>query len=735
MSQFPRVARRCWSFGLLLPLSLVLLATSPAFAEPWHVAAQPDLAQQIASAKPLPTVDVAQTDKTSRIGRTYLVPAGPGPQDWHLVQIYFPRYGGPNDIILADLKDGSVKKVETPRGLNLHLAPSALLPDGRLALSVLGAKSAQKLCLYDPRTRELVIDAIPLPHDLLGETHPMKLGTDGKLYMAGGHPSKAAAVAQIDPQTKEVRYFTDVGPSHAPADCWAYSVGSDATHTYIASGKTPWYLVALDRATGKSEVLGTTADPNGIVHIRQGRHGVTGMIRSEGTRKEYFLFQGKAIEIKHPTDAPPWAVPEQADSDQEDRPRPEYTLASARVDAQGNGTIWYRWPTPKPADSTKTAAQTPGNNDNDDDDDVVSAPSDEQMIAQGWKPLRYQVRVHPSPADRLMELPDGRLIGTGNAYGGMFIFDPKTAQITTHPPIHLSHYATLSSQGKLYFSGYPSSPLFEYDPAKPWTVGTRLGDTSVLEPTDPTANPRRVAILEDSGCHKMYAAAAAADGTIYMGGRWYRNGEHGGIGWWNPATNEKGGMWRDISNYQVTHLAAVDGGNTIVISGKRSADSVLQKPKPEQGALIFFDHASKQVIGKLEVATNIRGPGPIVAVAPHRLIGWTNNPDDPTNQSSILYGIDSKSRTVAFRKILPLRLPIVVGGNQKEPFDFRLGPDGNIWTNSATGVLLRIEPGNATVHVLGSLNTAGKIAFSGGDVYLSHGIALRRITGLVAAAK
>lgn len=730
MSRFarlPRIAARLVGLGLGL-------LTASAQGQSWTASVQPDLADQIVKAKPQATVDVAQPARSTRVGMNYLVPSGPGPSDWHLIQIFFPKYGGPNDIILADLKDGSVKRIETVRGPNFHLAPSVLLPDGRLAMSILGPRNRQQLCLYDPRTREMVIDAIPLPHDLLGETHPMKLGTDGKLYMAGGHPSQSAAVAQIDLTTQEIKYFTNVGPSHAPADCWAYSVASDATHTYVASGKNPWYLVALERATGRSEVLQSTHDTEGIISVRQGPHGVTGMVRSDGVRRDFFLHQGKAIEMKNRDDAPPWPVPAQAPSQAPTPIRPEVSLVSANPDPQGNATIWYRWPAPKPSDAKTPAAAANANKTNDnDDDEPAAAPSDEQMMADGWKPLRVQVRVHPSPSVRLMELPDGRLIGTGAAYGGMFIFDPKTRQIADNPAIHLSHYATVSSHGKLYFSGYPSSPLFEYDPSKPWTAGTRLDDTNMLSPTDPRSNPRRVAILEDSGCHKMYASAAAADGTIYMGGRWYRNGEHGGIGWWEPATQTAGGMWRDISNYQVTHLAASDAGRTIVISTRRSTDLVLQKPKPEQGALFFFDHASKQITGKLEVLPKIKGTGPIVAVGPHRLIGWTENPDDASEQSSILYGIDTAKRTVAFTKVLPVRLPASIGSNQQEAFDFRLGPDGKIWTHTTTGVLLRIDPHDAHVEVLGNIKTGGRIAFSGSDVYLSHGTALRCLPGLAAA--
>jgi hypothetical protein len=728
----PRLPRPIAAAALALSLALA------AHAADWKAAAQPNLLDLAAKAPALKVEELVAPVRSARCDNNYFIPNADA-KGWTLIQVYYRAYGGPNTLVIMNTATGAVKQVPTERGFNFHLAPGVIAPNGKLYISILGARGRVQICVYDPKTNDLKLNAIKMPDDILGETHPLTLGLDGKIYAGGGHPSKAAAVVQIDPDTNTATSYSPLGPTHEPSDCWNYSMAADDRYIYVASGKVPWYLVAYDRQTGKAETLITTERVDGYISIGRAEGGCTAAVTKgigapTADRAFYWLYQGKAILKKDPKEAPPWPAPP-AKAKPALPEKPEITLAAAVPGPKGECTLWYRLPQDKPKAAPAKAAKKPAAAEKGEgagEEAIEPPPDDETMLAEGWKAFRYTVPIYPMDIYRIIETPDGRIVGTAGSYEGNFIYDPKTGKADHPGKIHLSHYATALLDGKLYMSGYPTSPLYCYDPDKPWTANTRVGGAKVLPETDPRSNPRLLARMEDSGCHKMYSGALAA-GKLYFGGRWYRNGNHGGIGWYNPASGKTGGLWRDLSNYQVNFITPADEGRLIVISAHRVDDTVLGKPKPEQGALFFLDTATDKLTGeKLEPFPKIKGPGPIIGLSGARVLGWTENPDDP--KSSILYGLDAVERRLLFRKDLPWPLPVKIGSNQTERWDFRLGPDGNIWTLVEDGKLLvKIDPADASLQVLGKLPSGGRLAFSGKDLYLSGDDNLRRIKGIVPA--
>jgi hypothetical protein len=689
-----RISRTALAFLLCAAATLCFAAQTGTDAE---------LEQRLKNAPTLATEDLCEPVKSIRDGMLLRAP-NPDGKTWDLVQIYFPKYGGPNVIAIIDLGTGEVKQMQTERGWNFHLCPSAIAPNGKLFISILNGKLQQKICLYDPATNELKLDAVKMPDGLLGETHPFVLGTDGKLYAIGQHPSKAAGAAQIDPDTLAVTAYGPIGPSHAPDSCWGYSGAADDRFIYVASGKVPWYLVAYDRQTGTSATLVQTETVGGMVGVSQRHDGCTGsasgIVGTDGKRQDYWLHEGKAVpkgaDAKAP---PPWpgrnppkALP------------PEPVVNTSRVvpDLEGFAELWVRKGSPKPG-----------------------APKDEPLDEQNWTRFRYQVPLHPHPIYRLLELPDGRLLGTAGAYEGNFIYDPKTNQAKHLGKCHLSHYATAFLDGKVYMSGYPTSPLYVFDPNQPWTAGTVAGNR-VIDDKDAAANPRQLLLLggkELAGTHKMYAAATGANGQVYFGGEWMRDGACGGLAWYDPKTGTASGMWRPFSNYQITHLAAAGDGKVVVISTRRVEDTVLKKPKPDQGALFFLDTATNELRPMFEPLKGVKGTGPILSAGGSRVIGWTTDPAD--EKKSILYAVDVREPKVLYTKALPYALPVAIGSNQQENWDFRIGPDGWAWT-FVNEALVRIDPASGDVQPVGKV-AAGRIAFSEGRVYLGGTTALRRI--------
>ena len=155
------------------------------------------------------------------------------------------------------------------------------------------------------------------------------------------------------------------------------------------------------------------------------------------------------------------------------------------------------------------------------------------------------------------------------------------------------------------------------------------------EPDDP---PRLIGRFAKSRCHKMFGAAVGASGHLYFGGRWMRNGNGGGLGWWDPIAGTEDGIWESFSNQQIEYVTPAGGGRFIVLSTLRVNDTVLRKPTLRERKLVVFDDAAKKIVREITVAERVPGSGPIASAGGTRVIGWTTNPAKP--QTSLLYGAD-----------------------------------------------------------------------------------------------
>jgi hypothetical protein len=705
---------------LVHPLLAVCLACSVFGAEaPWAAKDQPELPSLVEKAKPLEVEQLGIPVTSVRRGELMLVP-NPDGKTYDFLQWYFKGYAGPTTVFIGDLATGALKKDGIPDRRQIHICGRVLGPDGKLYIATPDWQKGMEVYVYDPATNGLSCKGVVAP-GLAGETRPMCIGTDGMIYGSGSYDKERKAGAyQIDPKTGKVTDFGPVGPSHEPNGCWGYSVAADDRFVYVASGKVPWFLVAFDRETRKDAVLVTTETVGGMVSVGQDRHGCTAsaskVVGTDGNPIQYWLYQGKAIPRKDPKEAPPWPIPAESKPWVAMPPKPEVFEANATPASDGRAELWYRMPEAKAA-----APKNP--------------PPDAKPEDLGWKRIPLQVPTYPMAINRLTELPDGPILGTADSYEGNFLFDPATGKSVHLGKNSLSHYATAFLDGKVYMSGYPSSILYVYDPSRPWTIG--IGDPihPPIPETDKASNPRMLGYLNKwAGTHKMFAAAVGADGKVYFGGRWVRNGSGGGLAWWDPKADAGGGFWEVFSNCQITHMAAADDGKLIVISTMRVRDATLGKPEPKQGKLFIWDTSNARLVREIEPVMDAKGaglvvggggPGPSV-VEGSRVLGWTEDPTDP--KSSILYGVDAASGEVAFRKKLPFPLPVEIGSNQMEPFDYRLGPDGKVWTFLG-GALVRITPSDTSIEVLGKL-PGGRLAFSGGDLYLSGGEKLRRIRGV-----
>ncbi len=333
-------------------------------------------------------------------------------------------------------------------------------------------------------------------------------------------------------------------------------------------------------------------------------------------------------------------------------------------------------------------------------------------------------------------LADGRLYGTGDDYAGVFAFDPHTDQTTIlGPRAGLAPYTQIVCGDKLYSSGYSNGPLFVYEPARPWTLskGGPPGHPAT-DQADARSNPRYLGDFDRSTrVGLMHSSALGADGKVYFGGFGLRHYTGGGFGWYDSKTQKMDGFWKPLSGYAVQWIAPALDGRLIVISTTRAADELNENQPPEEAKLFVYDVNQRKIVRQIVPIAKARATGLITEVAPGRLLGLTT--DGEHRERSILYGVDVTTGEVLFTKALPL--PVSIDAYWPHWVDasyeyhaFVRGPDGFVWTY-LKDVLVRIDPQEAGVQVVGKVDPPGWPTFVGRDIYLAGSEQLRRIRNVV----
>ncbi len=690
----------------LLAASLALaLGATGVGAAGWTACEQPDLAAQIAAAQPLAIETIGTPVRSTRVGATYFVP-NPDGRSYDVLQWYFKGYSGPTTCFVLDCGDGALSTTGLPDRQQIHIAGTVLGPDGRFYIATPDWQEGMVVYVYDPADNSLSSMGVVAP-GLKGERRPLVVGTDGMIYGAGSHDeTRRAGGYRLNPWTGEVDWFGPLGPSHAPEGVWGYYCGADDEWFYVASGKVPWYLVAYNHQTGEERVLVETSRVDGIVSIRQRHDGVEAVANKvlgrEGERIEYWLYQGRAIE-KVEGQPPPWPerpAPEPLPA------RPELFTGELDPDSEGHAALWYRNPWDKPAEEPEGAA-----------------PED-----LGWHRVELQVDVFPMPLRRLTELPDGRLLGSCDFYLGSFVYDPATGAMEHLGKSNLSHYSTTISSGLVYQSGYPSSPLYVYDPQRPWTAHKGSFGSPAPPEESPDSNPRLLVRMNQwARTHKMYGAATAASGRVYFGGKLVRNGHGGGIAWWDPGRQDGGGLWEPFSAYQIEWLTAANEGTLIVASSRAVRDDLNPDFTPESGRLFVLDAATAEIVREVEPVPGQRDIGSIAEALPGLILGACADP--AMEDRWLLYGVDIATGEVLFRKPVPGSLNLETSPNRHGSNEYRVGPDGNVWAYIGD-VLVRIHPEDVRVEVLGRVSPPGRLGFADDDVYLCGTTELRVIRGI-----
>jgi len=738
------------ALAILTTVFAALWFAGPAKAG-WTAAEQPDLTVEIEQAPPLEVETLSQPTETVRFEAPVVVPDLDS-ETVDVLVIYYRSYTGPATVFAVDTATGGVTRCEVPEGRNVHLQAMPLGPNGKLYATLQRVGGGLELWVYDPATNRFEAKTtFGKDLDLMGQNNLLTLAPDGRLYgTVGSRASGEAAFYRIDPADDAVEILGTGGDLRGSG--YAGAIAVSGGKLYAVYGKTPYKLIEFDPAAKSSRVL-ATANPRGGISIRrlpdQEELSVTIRVAESGVAKDgtYAIHQGRltwaaAAREKAPAgtaggNAAPGELKSKGPPGGSLRHR-LVELDASRLDpflnADGRGLLCYRLP----------------------------------QEAE-WTEVKLDPPTWPEAITQLVALPDGRIFGSAANRAGHFVFDPASGKTTFLGRTGLQHHSTAVSGNSVFLSGYPSSLVWEYDFTKPWEPYLAKTKEDTLGGVILDRNPRPLGTLrEHSGVHMATSAAADSEGRVYFAGRWYRDGQGGGVGWWNPTVQVAGGFWEELSNLQVVDCKAVDDGRYVVLSTLAVADPVLKKETPDTAQLCVLDTAADvNVIAKriLPVA-GVRSTGLIAPAGGTRLIGIA--PSSEGNAAWLMYGVDVQSGRVAFLKSLP-GIPEdgkLASAELLHTYRSQLvnAPDGSIWMKHL-GVLLRIDPASGHVTVVGrpprgpeategageagsedrrtidSLQlikavgapaTVGSMAFSGQDVYLGGTPSLWRIRGILA---
>jgi hypothetical protein len=123
--------------------------------------------------------------------------------------------------------------------------------------------------------------------------------------------------------------------------------------------------------------------------------------------------------------------------------------------------------------------------------------------------------------------------------------------------------------------------------------------------------------------------------------------------------------------------------------------------------------------------------GPLIEVAPGRMLGitWAKG----GRKSGVMYGVSVPDGKVFFTKDIPWGVPYDWGQGIGK-WDFTTGPDGFLYATLTGGgdqvAIVRIDPLDAKVTVLGKISPVGQMCFDGKDVYLTGTTQLRCIRNI-----
>lgn len=297
--------------------------------------------------------------------------------------------------------------------------------------------------------------------------------------------------------------------------------------------------------------------------------------------------------------------------------------------------------------------------------------------------------------------PDGRIWMGGFLSGGTAAFDPESGR--TRQFKGLSQAEKIEAIGDtLYFGIYPRGRVFEFNPARPWSLADE--------------NPRRIGIFENQS-RPVALAGAPALGRLFVGMIPEYGLLGGGLAVWDVTTRTWETFTGVVANQSVASLAYAQG---LLIGGTTIQGGLGVEPVEKDGRLFLWDPETNKKI--FEIAP-VPGKGIVSGLTPMAdgtVWGFAQG---------ALFVFDLKSRRVI--EVRELFQPDFSKRAMWQDGNMVVHPDGNVYAVE-DGRFLRIDGRTRVVTVLREVvekkHTRPIALDRAGRIYLADGVDLWRYT-------
>lgn len=428
---------------------------------------------------------------------------------------------------------------------------------------------------YDPDAEEIVelghfVETPPVDPNDSTTFYSAIFDTAGTLYLGTQESeNRAACIVSVDPDTAAITELGYVGDGAASYTTYAYylapDTGTASKWIYVAYGKDPWQLWAINLTPGPSygdttklyDVVGPVGNiafeniaGKGWIATMDTNYGDPSNVRVvrwciDGALESYTV----GVDPSSPRSVTPYSNP---------------TVSPPEIDIDGGvGFVGWR--------------------------DGSVGP---------YEPVNYTVtNTTPVQIRALVDSNDG-ILGHADGYLGLFDSDaPGYASLSWFGPWPggMERGPHLNVDGIVYMSGYPNGATYAYDPDELWQN---------------TVNPLLLGYvggLLNAGIkysdHMAWAPNAGDDGRIIIAGSREREGVGMGVGSWDRDTGALDGTFSEAGMGAVVPdgLVVCDGIDRIVVSTHNLSGTGT-------APLMVFDYSFNLIDALAPIAEAALGP-------------------------------------------------------------------------------------------------------------------------------
>ena len=526
----------------------------------------------------------------------------------------------PLKFLAVDLLSNTSKTVYVKSKSGVQVSSSV----GRVSRYIFGTnkkfyvatENGGHLIEYDPNTQTATDLGTPFNVDgRVLDIYSLGIGKDGALY--GGSFGSGSDVYTF--RYDYNNFYVDKSSLDANAKYVSYVTG-DEKYSYASCGQNSWSLYAIERATGKKELLLESSSPSDRIYLGGYADAC------------YATFQGKTYRLN----------------------------GSATQFKTGDPAIGARI------------------------EYLPYQPSNPALPKIAWsecdKKLYYKFSGASENAVTLNDITDetygvsnitnigNKILLTGGKIPRIVSYDKQSGFNCIGTPsinVYLMSVVPGSNGTKVIMGGYPKGALLEYNTNQPWTMGTETVSFTPPDITSTQSNPRKFVQLQDAdytgifGPMTLNGILYTKDGTLIAAGNNDRLTSTGSrelsIGTFKNGVKRNFAL-PEFSDYEFQSMCLSKDSSEVFISAFHKGGA--------EGKIFRYNPISNSVNAAITLP-GVTDPGTIQLYNKDLLIGAHDD---------VLYLLDVNTKKIVISKTL---------GNGQRIRTFTIAPDHSVWVNHA----------------------------------------------------